>query len=93
MDMMSKEELRKLINKRFQIGSKKPVEFSLVGLINKRLIPVVLMEAGINDVKRPVANLSAKEQERIVDILTDWRFKIREQRLVQCTSNSRRCGY
>jgi predicted Rossmann fold flavoprotein len=46
MDMMSKEELRKLINKRFQISSKKSVEFSLVGLINKRLIPVVLMAAG-----------------------------------------------
>jgi predicted Rossmann fold flavoprotein len=77
MDTMSKEELRELINKRFQIGSKKPVEFSLVGLINKRLIPVILIEAGVNDVKGHVANLSAKEQERIVDILTDWRFKIR----------------
>ncbi len=77
VDTMSKEELRKLINKRFQIGAKKPLDFSLVGLINKRLIPVVLAEAGINDVRRPVAHLSAKEQERIVDILTDWRFRIR----------------
>ncbi|MEN6461176.1 MAG: NAD(P)/FAD-dependent oxidoreductase [Syntrophomonas sp.] len=77
MDMMSKEELRKLISKRFQIAARKPVDFSLVGLINKRLIPVVLMEAGINDVKRTAANLSAKEQEGIIDILTDWRFKIR----------------
>ncbi|NLK52577.1 MAG: NAD(P)/FAD-dependent oxidoreductase [Syntrophomonadaceae bacterium] len=77
MDMMNKEDLRKFLNKRFQIGSKKPIEFSLVGFINKRLIPVVLIEAGINDVKRPVANLSAKEQERIVDILSDWRFRIR----------------
>lgn len=77
MDMMPKEELRKLINKRFQTGSKKSAEFNLVGLINKRLIPVVLIEAGINDIRRPVANLSAKDQERIVDILTDWRFKIK----------------
>jgi predicted Rossmann fold flavoprotein len=77
MDMMSKEDLRKLINKRFQIAAQKPVDFSLVGLVNKRLIPVVLIEAGINDVKRPAANLSAKEQEGIIDILTDWRFKIR----------------
>jgi predicted Rossmann fold flavoprotein len=77
MDMMNKEDLRRFLNKRFQIGSKKPIEFSLVGLINKRLIPVVLIEAGINDIKRPVANLSVKEQERIVDILTDWRFKVR----------------
>lgn len=77
MDRMSKEELRKLIVKRFQIGAKKSLEFSLVGLINKRLIPVILLEAGINDLRSPVANLSSKEQERIIDILTDWRFKIR----------------
>jgi len=77
MDMMPKEELRKLVSKRLLKGLKKPVDFSFVGFINKRLIPVVLTEAGINDIKRPVANLSAKEQERIIDILTDWRFKIR----------------
>jgi predicted Rossmann fold flavoprotein len=80
MDRMSEEDLRVFIKKRFQISSKKPLDFSLVGLINKRLIPVVLLEAGINDVKRPVANLSAKEQESIIDILADWRFKIRGTR-------------
>ncbi|CFX42568.1 FAD-dependent pyridine nucleotide-disulphide oxidoreductase [Syntrophomonas zehnderi OL-4] len=77
MDTMSKDELRKLLKKRWQISSSKPLDFSLVGFINKRLIPVVLMEAGISDVGRPVANLSAKEQERIIDLLIDWRFRIR----------------
>ena len=77
IDMMPKEELRKRINKRFQTGSMKPVDFSLVGLINKRLIPVVLAEAGIHDLKRTAGTLSEKETERIIDILTDWRFKIR----------------
>lgn len=77
IDAMTKDDLRRMIEKRFQTGSKKPVDFSLVGLINKRLIPVVLSEAGINDLKRPVAGLSAAEREGIVNILTDWRFKIR----------------
>ncbi len=77
MDMMPKQELSKLINKRLQIAAQKPVDFSLVGLINKRLIPVVLAEAGINEIKRPVGSLSAKEREWIIDILTDWRFKIK----------------
>ncbi len=77
MDMMSKEELKTLIKKRFNTGPKKPVEFSLVGLINKRLIPVVLVQAGINNLKRTAADLSAKEQEGIIDVLTDWRFRIR----------------
>ncbi len=80
MDMMPKDELRTLLKKRWQISSSKPLDFSLVGLINKRLIPVVLMEAGLNDAERPVASLSAKEQERIIDFLTDWRFKIRGTR-------------
>lgn len=77
LDVFSKEELQELINRRFQLGSKKSVDFSLVGLINKRLIPVVLAEAGMDDIKRPVSHLSAKERERIVDILADWRFKVR----------------
>lgn len=77
MDMMSKDDLRQLIAKRFQMGAKKPIDFSLVGLINKRLIAVVLQEAGINDLKCPAVNLSSKDQEKIVDILTDWRFKIK----------------
>jgi len=77
MDQFSKEALSNLLKKRFQIGSKKPVDFSLVGLINKRLIPVVLMEAGLDDLKRPVAELTGEERERIVEILTDWIFEIR----------------
>lgn len=77
IDTIPKDGLRKIINRRFQTGLNKSVEFSLVGLVNKRLIPVLLLEAGISDLKRPVANLSAEEEEKIVDILTDWRFKIR----------------
>jgi len=80
MDMMSKEELRRLIAKRLQTGAKKPLDFSFVGLINKRLIPVVLLEAGIDDPKSPAGRLAAKEQEKIADILTDWRFKIKGTR-------------
>lgn len=77
MDMISKEELRKLLKMRLQTGAKKPLDFSFVGLVNKRLIPVVLMEAGIKDLKRPAANVSAQDLEAIIRVLTDWRFKIR----------------
>jgi predicted Rossmann fold flavoprotein len=77
IDSMTREELRALIKKRIAMGTDKPVDFSFVGLINKRLIPVVLKEACIDDIKRPVASLSEKEINRIVGILTDWRFKIR----------------
>lgn len=77
IDQLTKEEITDKLRKRFLNGSHKPLDLSLVGLINKRLIPVILLEAGIGDVKRPAGSLSAKEQEKILDILTDWRFKIK----------------
>jgi predicted Rossmann fold flavoprotein len=77
LDTMTVDEVRALMNKRFGNNPRKSVEFSLVGLINKRLIPVVLAEAGIEDIKRPVSCISGSEIESIARVLKDWRFKIR----------------
>lgn len=77
LDTMSKEEVTDLIDRRFKTDLNKTVEFSFVGLINKRLIPVVLLQAGISDLKRPVSGITSKERDRIAEILTDWRFNIR----------------
>lgn len=76
-DGLSKRELINLLKERFKNSIGKTLEFSLVGLINKRLIPVILKEAGFNDLKMPASEISLKEQEKIAHILTDWRFKIR----------------
>ncbi|NMA65011.1 MAG: NAD(P)/FAD-dependent oxidoreductase [Clostridiaceae bacterium] len=77
IDNIPKLELRKIIDRRFETSPEKTVEFSLVGLINKRLIPVMLLEAGIKDLKHPVGSLSEKDRDKIVEILTDWRIKVR----------------
>lgn len=77
MDDMTKDELKNLLAVRFANAPQKTAEFSLVGLINKRLIPVLLKEAGIKDIKCPVANLSDREKNQILDILVDWRFPIK----------------
>ena len=77
MDDMNKEQVNELIQKRIQLAPGKSIEFSFVGLINKRLIPVVLLEAGINNLKDPVSSLSSAEIDSIAGVLTDWRFSIR----------------
>lgn len=77
LDTMSKDDVKRLIERRFRNVRGKTVEFSLVGLINKRLIPVLLKEAKIDNLKAPAENLSKGDLNRIVHILTDWRFKIR----------------
>ncbi len=77
LDKLTKEELRKLLITRFNNSPHKSLDFSLVGLINKRLIPVLLKEAGLTDLKCPVASVSPEERENILSILQDWRFQVR----------------
>jgi hypothetical protein len=76
IDTMSKTELQELLALRFENMPEKTVEFSLVGLINKRLIRVLLKQAGIKDLNVPVGSLSAGDIRKIAEILSDWRFNI-----------------
>jgi predicted Rossmann fold flavoprotein len=77
IDSMTREELNSYLTERFKNMPRRTVELSLVGFVNKRLIPVILKEAGIKDLKSQVANISVKERDKIAGILTDWRFKVR----------------
>lgn len=70
-----KEELFEYLKMRFSYMSKKSIDIALIGLINKRLINVILKEINI-DKNKKVANLSNEEIEEIANILTDWRFKV-----------------
>ena len=76
IDSMSREEVNAYLLRRINDRPKKSIEFSLVGLINKRLIAVILKEIGINDINRSVASLTKVEREKLTDILIDWRFKV-----------------
>lgn len=77
MEKFSPKELAEQIRERFENGARKTLEFCLVGLVNKRLIPVLLKEAGLTELKRPAGEVSTEEQQLIVKILQDWRFKVR----------------
>ncbi|MGI6086048.1 MAG: NAD(P)/FAD-dependent oxidoreductase [Acetivibrionales bacterium] len=77
LDRFTFVDVLTLLDKRFNNAAQKSIEFSMVGLINKRLIPVALAEAGITDIKRPAVSLSSKEKEAVAGILTGWSFRIR----------------
>ncbi|MDD4587571.1 MAG: aminoacetone oxidase family FAD-binding enzyme, partial [Heliobacteriaceae bacterium] len=77
LDTLPPAALDRILQGRFAARPAKSLEFSLVGLINKRLIPVILKEAGVPDTKRPVAGVTTAERQRIVNQLTNWRFGIR----------------
>lgn len=76
IDNIKKEELDDLLARRFANKPNRPVDLALVGLINKRLIPVILKQAGVSDFKLPAGKLPAQEINKIASILTDWKFNI-----------------
>lgn len=77
LDRFKTDELMEILERRFDTGAEKPLDFALVGLINKRLIPVVLKEAGVVDIKKPAGSVTQNETERIAQLLTGWKLAIR----------------
>lgn len=70
------EELLGLINLRFSYQYDRPLDFSFIGLINKRLIPVILKVSNIYNINRICSEVSNKEIEQITKLLKSWKFKI-----------------
>ncbi|MDC7244171.1 MAG: NAD(P)/FAD-dependent oxidoreductase [Sphaerochaetaceae bacterium] len=62
---------------RFRKAKDKPVDFSLVGMINKRYISAILKESRIEKQKTLVRELSDKQLKNLVNLLFDWRFLVR----------------
>jgi hypothetical protein len=64
--------LAALIQERIAKNARKPIDFSFVGFIHKRLIPVLLHLAGLQDLQRPCGDLSREEIERIASAMKEW---------------------
>ncbi len=66
------EDLGALIAKRVETAPHKPVSMSFVGLLHKRLIPVLLEEAGIQDHNAPSASLSPAAIAHLAETMKAW---------------------
>lgn len=73
---LSNVDLYELLSNRFNKISYKSTEDSLIGFINKKLISVVLLEAGFDDLNKKCGKLNKKEIFKIVDILKEWKFEV-----------------
>jgi len=68
----SLEALVAEIRKRIAVDGGKPIDFSFVGFVHKRLIPVLLRVAGIPDPARPCSTLTPDELLRIASAMKEW---------------------
>jgi predicted Rossmann fold flavoprotein len=72
----TRDQLEERLAARFARQGRKPVEMGLVGLLNKRLIPVVLGEAGIRDASQPCELLPVAASRALAGLLKAWVFDV-----------------
>ena len=70
----SYDELVDFIECHFAILSHRPIINALIGVVNKKLIPVLLKECGISDLQMPCYELSWKEKQTLIKTLKQWKF-------------------
>lgn len=49
---------------------------SLIGIIHKKLIPILLKDAGIESIHKPCSDLDWKEKKNILQRLKNWQFEV-----------------
>ncbi|MFA6782881.1 MAG: aminoacetone oxidase family FAD-binding enzyme, partial [Sedimentibacter sp.] len=69
-------KLYDILQDRFRRIDYKTIEEAMIGLINKKLIPVVLYEAGFDELNKLCGKLNKKEIYKIIDILKGWKFEV-----------------
>jgi len=74
---------RNEIEDRFAKAKERPIDYALIGLINKRYISALIKEAKILKQNTPIENLSQNELKNVIDLLLDWRFPIKGSKSFQ----------
>jgi hypothetical protein len=72
----SKLKLYEILQDRFVRMNYKTIEESMIGFINKKLIPVLLYGAGFDELNKICGKLNKKEIYKIIDILKEWKFEV-----------------
>lgn len=69
------EDLEEFLENHWGTFSYRSVSNSLIGILNKKLIPIVLKESGINDIHKPCYELDWNEKKSLYETLKAWRFE------------------
>ena len=76
MNMFSKEALKDFFENHWATFSYRSVFDSLIGILNKKLIPIVLKESGIFSIHKPCSDLDWGEKKNLLKLLKEWEFEI-----------------
>lgn len=73
---LSKDKLIEFFENHWGALSYRSIYDSFIGILNKKIIPVLLKEALVDNIHKPVSDLNWKEKNRIYDLLKSWTFTV-----------------
>ena len=73
---ITSEALPDFLENHWSVFGGRSVNDSFIGLINKKIIPIILKEAKIDDINKPCCNLDWNEKKSIYTILKQWQFEV-----------------
>lgn len=86
---MNEDDIYSILKERIEISPKKSAEFMLVGLINKKLIPMVLKKSEILDINIISSSISDKSLRNLSKNLCSLNYKVigtKEYKFAQATA-------
>jgi predicted Rossmann fold flavoprotein len=69
-------DLENFLENHWGTFSYRSVYNSFIGIIHKKLIPIILKESSIKNIHKPCFELTLKEKEKLFEIMKSWKFKI-----------------
>ncbi|MFA9397685.1 MAG: NAD(P)/FAD-dependent oxidoreductase [Clostridiaceae bacterium] len=72
----SKEDFIEFMESHLAIFSHREISQSFLGIINKKIIPIILKDSSITDIHMPCYNLSYEEKLNLFNNLKNWKFKV-----------------
>ncbi|MCY6485292.1 NAD(P)/FAD-dependent oxidoreductase [Clostridium aestuarii] len=73
---LSLNELENFLENHWGIFGYRSVHDSLVGIINKKIIPILLKESGIDNMHKSCWELTYLEKKNIYNLLKNWSFEV-----------------
>ena len=76
MGNLSKKALIDFFENHWATFSYRSVHDSLIGILNKKLIPILLKEAGLISIHKPCSDLGWEEKKNLFKLLKEWEFEV-----------------
>ena len=76
MPTVSRANLEELLESRWGMFASRSIHDSFIGIIHKRLIPILIKEAGITNIHEPCYMLQWNEKNDLYLLLKSWQFHV-----------------